>query len=111
MDFNGVFTGKLHSDHRTPPCGFSDDFLHSKFWHQIWELFVTSQCQSRLSNCHQKMKNLSSNNPAKFHAIWEILHVSVTYVGGKTPISDHRVPGTMVKFKPGLRQILLFKVF
>ena len=48
MDFNGVFTGKLHSDHRTPLCGLSDDFLNSKFWHQIWKLFVTSQCSSRL---------------------------------------------------------------
>ena len=36
------------------------------------------------------MQNLSSNNPAKFHAIWKIIHVSVTYVGEKTPISDHR---------------------
>ena len=36
------------------------------------------------------MWNLWSNNPAKFHAIWKIVHVSVTYVGEKTPISDHR---------------------
>ena len=90
MDFNGVFTGKLHSDHRTPLFGFSDDFLNSKFWNQIWKLFVTSQCPSRMSNCHQKMQNLSSNNPVKFYAIWKILHVSVAYVGEKTPISDHR---------------------
>ena len=55
MDFNGVFTGKLHSDHRTPLCVFFDDFFNSKFWHQIWKLFVTSQCPSRLWNRHQKM--------------------------------------------------------
>ena len=50
MAFNGVFTGKLHYDHRTPLCGFSDDFRNSKFWHQMWKLLVTSQCPSRLSN-------------------------------------------------------------
>ena len=47
---------------------------------------------------HQEMCNLSSNYPAKFHAIRKILHVSATYiyVGEKTPISDHRGPSTHI---------------
>ena len=45
---------------------------------------------------HQEMCNLSSNYPAKFRAIRKILHVSATYVGEKTPISDYRGPSTHI---------------
>ena len=45
---------------------------------------------------NQEMRNLSSNYPAKFQAIRKVLHVSATYVGEKTPISDHRGPSTRI---------------
>ena len=45
---------------------------------------------------HPEMWNLSSNYPAKFHAIRKILHVSATHVGEKTPISDHCRPFTHI---------------
>ena len=78
---NSSFTGKLHSDHRTPLCAFSDDFINSKFWQPNLE--TIGGVTMSLKTGTKKMKNISSNNPAKFHAIWKILHVPANYVGEK----------------------------
>ena len=40
------------------------------------------------------MWNFLNNVHAKFHLIWNNLHVSVNRVGVKTPISDHRIHST-----------------
>ena len=90
MDFNGVFTGKLHSDHRTPLCGFSDDFLNSKFGtkfgNYLWHHNVNQDCQTVTKKCRISQATiLPSFKPfGKFFTslwpIWEEKHLFLTIV-------------------------------
>ena len=77
MDFDGVFTGKLHFDQRTRLCSFLTIFLilnfGTKFGKYLWRHNVNQNRETVTNKCWIS------------HAIWIILHVSVSYVGEKKP--------------------------
>jgi len=116
MDFNGVFTGKLHSDHRTPLCGFLTIFLilnfGTKFGNYLWRHNVNQDCHSATKKCRISQATiLPSFMPfGKFFTslwpMWEKKHLfltiahAVTAEGGSNIGSWAVLNLLWIKFEP-----------
>ena len=89
---NSSFTGKLHSDHRTPLCAFSDDFINSKFWQPNLETIggVTMSLKT-VKLAPKKWRISQATILPSFMRFGKFFTSLRTMWEKKTPISGHRV--------------------